>query len=701
MASATPHPSEAPLPTLNKLGVSSLPESIDASKIASEWFASFADKITSNDADGITNLLIQSSFDSARSETRDQPSVYWRDLLALTWDFRTFEGTARIHKFLTDRLAGAKISNLKLKEANDAEGLAPFFAQPFPDVAWIMGMFTFETAIGLASGIFRLVPVSDKNQQIQWKGHCIFTNLEELKNFPEKIGNLRNQQSDHGKWENLREQEKSFTNTDPAVLIVGGGQSGLEVAARLKLLDVPTLVIERNEKIGDNWRDRYDALCLHDPVWYDHMPYLPFPPNWPTFSPAKKLANWLEFYAEAMEVNVWTSSNVSYIQRDKSTGLFKVTVQRKDGERIFTVKHVVFATGFASGGSWYTPTYPGMDKFKGQVLHSAQHKKAADHLGKKVVLIGSCTSAHDLGVDYYDHGVDVTMYQRGSTYVMSVQKGIRMLVAGVFDETGPPTAVADRISASFPNLLNVGVYYRVTSAIEEADKETLDGLRRVGFRMNRGHKDAGALLSAFTTAGGYYLDVGGSQYVIDGKIKLKNDSTLESFTETGLKFANGSELPADVVVFCTGLGKARDVVQQVLDPETFKDVGEIWNLDDEGEFNGVWGDLGVPNLWFMMGNLALCRFYSKCISLQIKAIEEGIFESLGNARDVVQQVLDPETFKDVGEIWNLDDEGEFNGVWGDLGVPNLWFMMGNLALCRFYSKRISLRRLPLFLDSIG
>jgi hypothetical protein len=266
MASTAPHPSEAPLPTLNKLGVSFIPKDIDALKIASEWFTLFADKTNSNDVNGITDLLVHSSFDSARPETADQPSVYWRDLLALTWNFRTFEGTARIHKFLSDQLREAKISNLKLKMVNDAEGLAPSFTQPFPDLAWIMGMFTFETQVGLASGVFRLVPTLDKQQQLRWKAHCIFTNLEELKNFPEKTGNLRNQETDHGKWESFREKEKSFESSDPIVLIIGGGQSGLEIAARLKLLDVSALIIEKNERIGDNWRNRYDALCLHDPV---------------------------------------------------------------------------------------------------------------------------------------------------------------------------------------------------------------------------------------------------------------------------------------------------------------------------------------------------------------------------------------------------------------------------------------------------
>lgn len=266
MSSTPPHPSEASLPTLSKLGISSLPENIDALKIASDWFTLFTDKIASNDIDGIISLLVQSSFDSARPDTYDQPSVYWRDLLALTWDFRTFEGSARIHKFLTDQLQTTKINNLKLKMINDREGLAPIFIQSYPDVVWVMGFFTFETDIGLASGILRLVPTLHGQQQIQWKAHSIFTNLEDLKNFPEKIGNLRNQQSDHGKWENLREKEKRFEDSDPTVLVVGGGQSGLEIAARLKLLDVSTLVIERNERVGDNWRNRYDALCLHDPV---------------------------------------------------------------------------------------------------------------------------------------------------------------------------------------------------------------------------------------------------------------------------------------------------------------------------------------------------------------------------------------------------------------------------------------------------
>ncbi|KAF7773525.1 hypothetical protein Agabi119p4_5692 [Agaricus bisporus var. burnettii] len=626
MTTSAAHPSEAPLPTLNKLGISSLPEDIDARKVASEWFASFADKVTSNDPEGITNLLVRSSFDSGRPETADQVSVYWRDLLALTWNFRSFEGTTPIREFLTDRLPSAKIANLKLKTSDDAEGLAPVFARPMPDLAWITGFFTFETDVGFCSGIFRLVPTLDEQQRVQWKAHCIFTNLEELRGFPEKVGNLRDPTPYSGGWEKLREKEKLFEDAEPTVLIVGAGQSGLTAAARLKLLGISSVLIEKNERVGDNWRNRYDVLCLHDPVWYDHMPYIPFPENWPIYSPAKKLANWLEFYADSMELNVWTSTTVSHIEREQSTGLFKVKVQHKNkgSERIFTVKHVVLAPGF-SGGSWYTPTYPGMDKFKGQIIHSSEYKKAEDYLGKKVILVGSCTSAHDIGMDLYDNGIDVTMYQRSSTHVITAQSVVNVFFKGLFDETGPPITVADKVAASFPNLLNVGIHHRGTLAAEKAEKEMLDNLRRVGFNLNRGYKDAGVLLTAFTRAGGYYLDVGGSQYVIDGKIKLKSKTAMEGFTETGINFADGSQLEADVVVFCTGLGSTRDVIKTFLDPKTFQNMNEIWGYNNEMEFNGIYGDTGVPNLWYMMGSLGLCRFYSKRLALQIKAIEEGVF----------------------------------------------------------------------------
>jgi hypothetical protein len=269
MPSADIHYTEIPLPTLSKLGNPSIPADLDAVKVATEWLSSFANFAEQGDINGILSLIPDSQFSSnifKESTSNDYLdttdfAVYWKDVLALTWDFRTFEGTPKIKQFLVDRLSKSKtISNIQLHNGSQ-------LVKPYPDLVWIQLSFSFETQFGLGTGIVRLIPISTggPNSNVDWKAHSIFTNLDDLKGFPEKIGALRNAQPNHGKWEAEREKAR-FVDKDPAVLIIGGGHSGLGVAARLKALDIPALVVEKNGRIGDNWRTRYEALCLHDPV---------------------------------------------------------------------------------------------------------------------------------------------------------------------------------------------------------------------------------------------------------------------------------------------------------------------------------------------------------------------------------------------------------------------------------------------------
>ncbi|KAF8209052.1 hypothetical protein K438DRAFT_1573180 [Mycena galopus ATCC 62051] len=596
------------LPTLDRLN-STIAADLDVPRVATTWLASFASFVQAGDADGVVGLFIEES--------------HWRDMLALTWDFRTFHGVSNIHSLLYDRLATSKPTNFRVKEGS------PALLRPYPDLAWVNVMFDFETNVGLASGVVRLVPVADGD----WKAHCMYTNLDDLKGFPERIGALRDPAPNHGKWAQQRQQAASFQDEDPVVIIIGGGHSGLELAARLKCLDVRTLVIEKNLRIGDNWRNRYETLCLHDPVWYDHLPYLPFPPTWPVYTPALKLGNWLEHYAEAMELNVWTSSTVKSA-RPNDAGTWDVVVATNGNERRFNVKHVVFATGL--GGEAKMPSYPGMEIFKGQILHSTEHKRATDHVGKKVLIVGACTSAHDIAVDYHEHGVDVTMYQRSSTYVLTLKTATKRMMKPVYWEGGPPIDVADRLGASFPHVMAIPLHRRRAKLMAEDDKDLLGDLRKCGFKLNMGILDTGFVISVLDRGGGHYLDgwnIGASQLIVDGKIKLKNDSPIAAFTETGLKFENGSEKAADVVVFATGFGDARDVVRKICGDAVGDRCKPIWGLNAEGEINGVWRDLGVPGLWYMTGNLALSRFHSKHVALQIKAMEEGVFSERYSAAE--------------------------------------------------------------------
>ncbi|EKM55953.1 uncharacterized protein PHACADRAFT_144909 [Phanerochaete carnosa HHB-10118-sp] len=597
------------LPHQKALGVStSQILQADAEQVAAAWLKVFASKVSKNDVDGILSLLA--------------PDAWWRDLLAMTWDLRTFQGQASIKQFLSDRLAQSELSDFQLTSAA--------VDKLYDDLAWVRLHFTFETKAGSGVGVVRLVPVRTGNAA-EWKAHHVCTNLEELRGFPERTGPLRDFAPNHGKWVEKRDKEKALDTEDPQVLVVGGGHSGLDIAARLKLLGVRVLICEKNPRIGDNWRHRYSALCLHDVVWYDHMPYLPFPPSWPVYTPAMKIAGWLEQYADSMELDYWTEAKVVNARRvpnanEGNKEKWEVTVRRGDVDKVFHVDHVVFAVGF--GG--YTPNMPkipGMDEFEGQILHSTQHKNALDHKGKKVAVVGACTSAHDIAADYYDHGVDVTMVQRSSTYIMTNEKGWPILMKGTYWEGGPPVEQCDLIDLSMPILYRKMIHKRITQDIAKADKEILDGLHNRGFKTNMGPEGSGHSIMAMIKGGGYYLDVGASQMIVDGKIKVKSSGPIKRFTKNTLVFEDGSELAVDVVVFASGFGDSRVPMREIVEPDVGKRLHPIWNLDHEGETRGAWKEIGVENLWCMMGNFAWCRFYSKRLALQIKAKLEGILKS--------------------------------------------------------------------------
>jgi hypothetical protein len=235
-----------PLPTLDRLGVtpSSLSTSIDAEAIASSWLSSFSDAASASppSTSAILSLLL--------------PDAFWRDMFALTWDIRTFAGHEKIRKFLEDRLALNKVKAFKLEE-----NFSPKLDSPFQDVVWITFMFGFETDVGAASGVVRIVPLPGE-QDLQWKAHVVFTDLDSLLAFPPKLGVWRDPQPNHGNWAVQRKREIKFADADPKVLIICAGHCGLSVAARLKFLEVPSLVVERNPKVGDNWRLRYKTLCF-------------------------------------------------------------------------------------------------------------------------------------------------------------------------------------------------------------------------------------------------------------------------------------------------------------------------------------------------------------------------------------------------------------------------------------------------------
>ena len=333
------------------------------------------------------------------------------------------------------------------------------------------------------------------------------------------------------------------------------------------------------------------TLVTHDPVQYTHMAYLPFPSNWPIFTPKDKLGDWFEAYASLMELNVWTGTgpkagSTSY---DDTTKTWTVQIERNGVIRTLHPKHIVLATGHA--GEAKVPTFKGQPGFKGRAYHATYHQDAAisgDAQGKNVVVIGTGNSGHDIAQNYEENGAHVTMVQRRGTYVIGAKKGVFMLHEGMYDETGPPTKDADICGQSLPIPVQFALNIGGIAKIAEVEKETLDGLAKAGFVVDFGEDKSGIFRKYITRGGGYYVDIGCSQLIIDGKVKIvQSPDGISHFEEDSLVLANGKKLPADIVVLATGYDNMKTSAEKIFGQTIASRLKDVWDLDEEGEVNAA------------------------------------------------------------------------------------------------------------------
>jgi putative flavoprotein involved in K+ transport len=547
---------------------------------------------------------------------------YWRDLVSFTWNIKTCESRDAIADMLKAVLAGVKPSNWKVDgEASHDNGVTE---------AW----FTFETAIARGRGLLRLK--GDKC----W---ALLTTMTELKGFEEHKGPTRPMGAEHGvirdrkNWlERKTEEEAALGHTkQPYCVIIGGGQGGIALAARLRRLNVPTIIIEKNAKPGDSWRKRYKSLCLHDPVWYDHLPYLPFPDDWPVFSPKDKIGDWLEMYTKVMELNYWASTDCKSAQYDAAKQEWTVVVERDGKQVTLRPKQLVLATGMSAVPNLVK--YPGAETFKGEQHHSSQHPGGDAYRGKKCIVIGSNNSAHDICADLWEHGADVTMVQRSSTHIARSETLMDLALGGLYSEqavkNGITTDKADLIFASVPykimHLFHIPVYQEMA----KRDADLYERLKKVGFMLDFGEDGSGLFMKYLRRGSGYYIDVGASELIANGSIKLKSRVTVQQIKDHSVVFSDGSELPADLIVYATGYGSMNGWAAKLISKDVADKVGKCWGLGSattkdpgpwEGELRNMWKPTQQPGLWFHGGNLHQSRHYSQFLSLQLKARQERI-----------------------------------------------------------------------------
>ncbi len=543
------------------------------------------------------------------------PDGLWRDVLAFTWNIQTMSGRAAIEEMLQKTVARTQPKNFHIPSRRTP----PRWVTRAGTEA-IETLFEFETMWGPANGALRLVP--DTHSVL--RAWTLNTNLHELRGHEEEFRRRPEPDStrDFGaeNWSDRLAKARTYTNRDPAVIVVGGGQAGLSIAARLHQLGIDTLIVDRHERVGDNWRTRYHSLTLHNEVHVNHLPYLPFPPTFPVYIPKDKLANWFESYVEALELNFWTGTELVGGSYDEQRGEWRVTLRQQDGgERVMRPRHLIFATGVSSIP--YTPDLPGLDAFKGTKVHSGDFKHAEKWKGRKALVLGTGTSGHDVAQELQAHGAQVTMIQRSKTYVVSLKEA--QSVYAIYSE-GIPFDDCDLLATSFPYPVLQRSYQLSTARGREVDKALLEALGKRGFRLHFGEDETGFQMMYLRRGGGYYFNVGCSDLIVSGAIDLLQYADIDSFVAEGARLRDGRFVPADLLVLATGYKNQQETVRVYLGDEIADRIGPVWGFDDGGELRNMWRRTAQPGLWFTAGSLAQCRIFSRYLALQIKASEVGL-----------------------------------------------------------------------------
>ncbi|MGV9870327.1 FAD-dependent oxidoreductase [Rhodococcus koreensis] len=576
----------------------------NASVLAAAWLDRFNAALAEKSHDDLAQLFLD--------------DAEWRDIVAVSWDFSTVSGAQSIADSLIRLNGEANVANLAIDTSRTKPSRV---VRAGEDV--LEAIYRFDTAVGAGAGVIRLVQTDGGEP----RARLISTTLQELHGHEERRGARRPEGTTYSRtfggknWTDLRHDEQKFEDRQPDVLIVGGGQAGLGLAARLRVIGVDALIVDKLPRIGDVWRQRYHHLTLHNQVWAASFPYLEFPDTWPAFLPKDKLAGWMEYYADAMELNVWNSTSLVAGDYDEDSNRWKLALVREGAEVTLYPKHLVFATGTVSGEP-SIPQMPGLDEFRGEILHSSQYQDGARHAGSRALVIGTGTSSHDVAQDLHAVGADVTMVQRSSTTVVGLEPS-GVLIYDLYSK-GLPLEDADLISGSNTYQTLIRANQLMTKQMLEWDADLLERLEAVGFKLDIGEDETGFHLKYSRRGGGYYINVGCSDLIADKQIGLLQADTIARFTSDGVELTDGERREYDLLVFGTGYSNQQELIRQLLGSAVADRVGGIWGVDEDGEMRNMWRPTAQPGLWFHAGSLALCRANSKYLALQIKADLEGL-----------------------------------------------------------------------------
>lgn len=592
------------------MSTSTLPpatRTVAPAELATQWLSSFEAALQSADPEQIAALFL--------------PDGYWRDIVALTWDWGWVQGNTEIGARLAEVAAHYSPKDFVLFEGRSEP---QEISRNGRDV--IEAHFRFELDHGHGEGVVRLVADSDDAA----RAFIVLTALSSVKGreplapparrpglgFAPKGSTLR--------YNDYRQAKSAYADRDPEVLVVGGGHSGLAVAARLGQVGVDALVVDTYERAGDNWRNRYDSLALHTITELSPLPYTEFPTTFPKYLPKDQLANFLEHYADQLEINLWKQTEFLGGSYDEAGEVWTVRVRNTvDGtERELRPRHVVIATGGMSGTP-NLPDIPGLSDYAGEVMHASAYKVGTPFAGKRVLIIGAATSAHDIALDVLRYGGEPTLFQRSATIVTSIEASDL-----AFSDYADPynsreeKDILGHVDGTYP--LFVQNLQGLVQACEQIDAELLAGLRKAGMKLDQGPDNTGYLMKTYRQNGGYYLNVGASDEIVAGNIKVIGAETSKGLVAEGLELNDGTVVPFDAVILSTGYANLKEDVRTFFGDDVAEKVGLITGLDENGETRNAWRPTPQKGLWFQTGGIGQGRICSIPLTQLITAAIVGV-----------------------------------------------------------------------------
>jgi hypothetical protein len=190
-----------------------------------------------------------------------------------------------------------------------------------------------------------------------------------------------------------------------------------------------------------------------------------------------------------------------------------------------------------------------------------------------------------------------------------------------------PIADTDLMAASVPYPLLARLHQPLSRQMMDDDKELLAGLRKIGFLLDNGEDDTGYFLKLLRYQAGYYLNIGASDLLIQGKIKLKSGVDIVALNPKQVDFSDGTSLTVDIIVLATGYKPLQEWVRAMFGDEVADRVGPIWGIGEDGELRAMYARTGQEGFYVAGGGLPGARAYSHYTALLIKAAVEGLLPS--------------------------------------------------------------------------